>query len=55
MDGPFRMLSRDESIEDKFKTLLNNDPLGATVRIIPSGSRALANCGRSNKTPSLSL
>jgi hypothetical protein len=27
-----RMLPRDESIEDKFKTLLNNDPLGATVR-----------------------
>jgi hypothetical protein len=30
-----RMLPRDESIEDKFKTLLNNDPLGATVRTLP--------------------
>lgn len=26
-----RMLPRDESIEEKFKTLLGNNPLGATV------------------------
>jgi hypothetical protein len=26
-----KMLPRDESIEDKFKDLLTNNPLGATV------------------------
>ncbi|KAL5117551.1 hypothetical protein ACEQ8H_004581 [Pleosporales sp. CAS-2024a] len=32
MTAPLRMLLRDESIEDKFKQLLDNDPLGATVQ-----------------------
>jgi hypothetical protein len=32
------MLPRDESIEDKFKTLLTVNPLGATVRNLTSAS-----------------
>jgi hypothetical protein len=51
------MLPRDDSIEDKFKKLLNDNPLGATARTrflwhLPS---IVANGSRCNKSRSSSL
>lgn len=46
----FKMLPRDESIEQKFETLFGNNPLGAEVRDTSQLSRAFADNLRLRET-----